>query len=64
MEATNTPGCAATDDVHLSESGNDVHLSKSSESESDSESSLSEHFVENDDGDEELVSFTQGKVNY
>ena len=55
MEATNIAGCAATDDVHLSES---------SESESDSESSLSEHFVENEDGDEELVLFTKDKVNY
>ena len=46
MEATNTQECAATDDAYQSES---------SESESDSESSLSEHFVENEDGDEESL---------
>ena len=42
----------------------DVHLSESSESESDSEGSLSEHFVENEDGDVELVLFNKGKVSF
>ena len=61
MEATNIAGCTVTDDVHLSESS---ESESDGESESDSESSLSEHFVENEDGDEGLVLFTKDKVNY